>query len=704
MATNSDELQSLSEKNLKKIYYEHFIDELNDEELMYKKTVEDLFYIYKSFGFIYSIIKKANLLLDKESFDMFIKSLVSFIDELLINNPNIFEQEFNNINTININNTTKDITSTSNNTLLNKKRKIEQDGVYNDIYDGVHDSSVNNTDTTLTNGTNHSPNNINMNSKDEEIYILTKCYIIELLNDINIIDEKFSEKNSKDFLFIVKHILKIKKYVETHQIKNRFEKIKKILTFGKTIFRKDEYLDEYENKNNTLTMNNNNEKNSQDVTYNNEKLQAHEFIEKMINKLTQIEPTIISIAHKQNFWYTTLMKKSEYDSLNSVLNLDLEATNETIEELYTEVIQLFSEKMTTNEDLFIMKEKLERLKNNYDAEIQRKIQQEMELSKKLEDKRKAVQFIIDRYNEYTWFDKNSPKKHSFYILGINPTTITEEQIKSFGKRLKHILHPDKEPNKEWKVKAETAFKEASLAILGCQKEFRTKILKNLEMGPEAPYLSLIGIDNISNTSQSNQNQNTQSNQSSSSTINQNNELPKYYPTQAYYPKFELKCVDQKIGTILIDIKCPVQLGVIKKVILYVHRPIYGTEPLNLIPDDSFLSFKHEQNVNIKNLNQPIETRVDFVQPLEIAASTKYYIGIQLIAERGNTMINWNSINITLHKFSNKNIIKKLLSSFINASFINQAKLNAVLSNENKDEMTKYLNECISNAKTWAQTV
>ncbi|EAA19600.1 hypothetical protein, partial [Plasmodium yoelii yoelii] len=89
MATNSEEACALGNEELKKIYYENFIDDLNDEELMYKKTVEDLFYIYKSFGFIYSIIKKANLLLNKESFDMFLKSLVSFIDELFISNPNI---------------------------------------------------------------------------------------------------------------------------------------------------------------------------------------------------------------------------------------------------------------------------------------------------------------------------------------------------------------------------------------------------------------------------------------------------------------------------------------------------------------------------------------------------------------------------------------------------------------------------------------
>ncbi|CRG99386.1 conserved Plasmodium protein, unknown function [Plasmodium relictum] len=643
MVVNED-LSTINETELKKIYYENFIDELNDEELMYKKTVEDLFCIYKSFGFIYSIIKKANLLLSKENFDTFLKSLVSFIDELLLNNPNLFEKDNNlKLNYVN-----------QENDVFSKKRK----GNFEDTYISTN------------------------NDNNSFISIISKNYIEELLKDISNIDENFSETNFDDFLFIVKNILKLKNGIDTEHVKDRFEKIKNILNIGKNIFNKEDFLDETNEKKNKKRM--------------------HDHIDEMWEKLKVIESVTVSLVYKQNFWYKNILNKSEYDSLNSLLNLDIEADNEKVEKVYSDVVLLLSEKMTQDKDLLFAKEKLERLKSSYDAEIQRKLQQEMELSKKLEDKRKAVQFIIDRYNEYTWFDKNSPKKHSFYILGINPRVISEEQLKSFGKRLKHILHPDKEPDKEWKKKAESAFKEASLAILGCQQEFKTKVLKNLEVGPLAPYLSLIGIDiNQNETSDKiNSNQNNQNGTNSSN----NGALPQYYPTQAFYPKFDLKCVDQKIGTILVDIKCPVQLGVIKKVILYVHRPIYGNEPMNLVPDDSFLSYKKEQNVNIKNLNQSIEARVDYVQPLEIASSTKYYIGIQLIAERGNTMINWNSINITLHKLSNKNIIKKLLSSFKNAPFINQSQLNATLASENKEDMTKFLNECIALAKKWAQTV
>lgn len=119
----------------------------------------------------------------------------------------------------------------------------------------------------------------------------------------------------------------------------------------------------------------------------------------------------------------------------------------------------------------------------------------------------------------------------------------------------------------------------------------------------APYLTLIGIE--STTNESNEKDNINKNKSSNLNDNNNNNLNgttglhPYYPTQVYYPKCELKCVDQKIGTVLIDIKCPVQLGVIKKVILYVHRPIYGNEPMNLIPDDTYLSYKKEHNVNVK---------------------------------------------------------------------------------------------------------
>lgn len=689
MPTN-EETNVINETDLKRIYYENFIEELNEEELTYKKTVEDLFHMYKSFGLIYSIMKKGNYLLTKEKCDSFLKSVVSFIDELFLNSPNLFDtatasttttatnatsttnETINSATNINKTNSTFSVTGNEN---VTKKRKID-----------LEDLDLTNKKK-LTEETNKEPNSITN--------ILCKAYIEDLLRDINSIDQNFSENNFvQDFLFILKNILKLKTSIAAEQVKNRFDKIKGILHMGKEIFDSDEFIDE-ENEGN--------------------KKSVREFVDEMCVKLDLIEPAMKAVIYKQNFWSKSILNKSEYDSLNSIFNLDVDAEKETVDKLYQEVLLLLSEKMTQDKDCLFAKEKLERLKNVYDAEIQRKLQQEMELSKKLEDKRKAVQFIIDRYNEYIWFDKNSPKKHSFYILGINPRIITEDQLKSFGKRLKHMLHPDKEPNKEWKEKAESAFKEASLAILGCQQDFKTKVLKHLEPGPLAPYLSLIGLEGhdaaaaagAGGFSQADTNATKGGTGGQDPSVNGTSSsvhLPEYYPTKAYYPKFELKCVDQKVGTILIDIKCPLQLGVIKKVILYVHRPIYGDEPINLIPDDSFLSTKEEQNVNVKNLNQPIEVKVDYVQPLEIATSIKYYIGIQLIAERGNTMINWNSIHITLHKFSNKNIIKKLLSSFKNAPFINQVKLNTVLSNENKDEMAKLLTECIAQAKKWAQTV
>lgn len=670
MAIN-EEANVMNETELKKIYYDHFIEELNEEELTYKKTVEDLFHMYKSFGLIYSIMKKGNYLLSKEKCDSFLKSLVSFIDELFLTSPNLFGSYVENTNaTYSPVPTENEVVGTS-----NKKRKLDMADI----------NISNDNSTNIIEEANLKNNPI--------INILCKAYIEDLLKDINNVDKNFSEHNyAHDFLFILKNILKLKSNIDPEQIKNRSEKIKGILNMGKQIFSSDEYINEENEK---------------------EKKTVLQFIDEMCIKLSAIEPVMKAIIYKQNFWSKNILNKSEYDSLHSIFNLDVDAEKEAVDKVYTEVLLLLSEKMTQDKDFLCAKEKLERLKTTYDAEVQRKLQQEMELSKKLEDKRKAVQFIIDRYNEYTWFDKNSPKKHSFYILGINPRTITEEQLKSFGKKLKHMLHPDKEPNKQWKEKAESAFKEASLAILGCQQEFKTKVLKHLEPGPLAPYLGLIGLQGHdpsaagstegSTTTTNNVGANKDSSNTSGTAAGVTN-LPEYYPTKAYYPKFELKCVDQKVGTILIDIKCPLQLGVIKKVILYVHRPIYGDEPINLIPDDTFLSMKEEQTVHVKNLNQPIEVKVDYVQPLEIASSVKYYIGIQLIAERGNTMINWNSIHITLHKFSNKNIIKKLLSSFKNAPFINQSQLHAVLSTENKDDMAKFLTECIAQAKKWAQTV
>lgn len=685
--TTNEESSSINEAELKRVYYENFIDELNDEELMYKKSVEELFHMYKSFGFIYSLIKKGNLLMSKESCDSFLKSLVSFFDEMILNIPALLEGT--DTTATNLNNTTTPTTTTtttepptftpSEPEPAPKKRKI-------DIGD-IDVTAININE----NGTAESTTNAATN-------MLCKSYIEELLHDINNVDENFTEANCvSDYLFILKNILKLKSTIEVEQVTHRFDKIKSILNIGKTIFSEDEIVEEAVNPNKK-----------------NEKIKKiYEYIDEMCSKLNGIEPIIKAIVHKQNFWSQNIMNKSEYDSMSSILNVDLDASKEEIDRVYEEVLLLLSEKMTQDKDNLCAREKLERMKANYDAEVQRRQQQELELSKKLDDKRKAVQFIIDRYNEYSWFDKSSPKKHSFYILGINPRLITEEELESFGKRLKHMLHPDKEPNKQWKEKAESAFKEASLAIGGCKKEFKSKVLKHLEPGPMAPYLALIGLDSHAGcgptqapAASSNETTNANANTTKESTEPAKvvTKLPDYYPTKAYYPKFELKCVDQKVGTVLIDVKCPLTLGVIKKVILYVHRPIYGDEPNNLIPEDAFLSSKEEQNVNVKKLNQPIELKVDYVQPLEIAASIKYYIGVQLIAERGNTMINWNSINITLHKFSNKNIIRKLLSSFKNAPFINQAKLNIILSSEDKDEMSKFLNECIAQAKKWAQTV
>lgn len=690
--TTNEESNSINEVELKRIYYENFIDELNDEELMYKKSVEELFCLFKSFGYIYSLVRKGNILTSKESYDSFLKSLVSFVDEMILNIPALLESGNSNMSAnVNANTTTATGTTTTPGSTAPpsytpseadpapKKRKLD----------------IGDIDITTINGNGNGSTDASVNSATS---MLCKSYIEELLHDINNVDENFTEANCvTDYLFILKNILKLKNAIVVEQVTHRFDKIKSILNVGKTIFNEDEVVDEVLDKNKK-----------------NEKIKKiYEYIDEMCSKLNGIEPIIKAIVHKQNFWSQNIMNKSEYDSMSSILNVDIDASKEEIDKVYEEVLLLLSDKMTQDKDNHFAREKLERMKANYDAEAQRRQQQELELSKKLDDKRKAVQFIIDRYNEYSWFDKSSPKKHSFYILGINPRLITEEELESFGKRLKHMLHPDKEPNKEWKEKAESAFKEASLAIGGCKKEFKSKVLKHLEPGPMAPYLSLIGLDSHAGygpaptptpTSAPTTNTNANAKNQVNETAKVVTKLPDYYPTKAYYPKFELKCVDQKVGTILIDVKCPLTLGVIKKVILYVHRPIYGDEPNNLIPEDSFLSSREEQNVNVKNLNQPIELKVDYVQPLEIASSIKYYIGVQLIAERGNTMINWNSINITLHKFSNKNIIRKLLSSFKNAPFINQTKLNVVLSSEDKEEMSKFLYECIAQAKKWAQTV
>lgn len=409
MAINNEEVNTMNETELKRIYYENFIEELNDEELMYKKTVEDLFYIYKSFGFIYSIIKKANLLLSKENFDTFLKSLVSFIDELFLYNPSLFNNELN--NGLNVPYVNKD------NILPNKKRKYPEDTGSNDINNMNDMNDINNVNNLNNLNNLNNMNNMNNEKTNEHTSFMnnmSKTYVEELIKDIKNIDDNFSETNCSDFLYIVKNILKMKNTSDIECVKNRFEKIKNVLNIGKSIFDKKDIL----------------------YDMNDHKKKAHEYIDDMYTKLNNIEPIIISIIYKQNFWYNNILNKSEYDSINSILNLNIDVANEKIEEVYTEVLLLLSEEMTQNKDLHFAKEKLERLKTSYDAEIQRKLQQEMELTKKLDDKRKAVQFIIDRYNEYTWFDKNSPKKHSFYILGINPKNITEEQLKSFGKRLK----------------------------------------------------------------------------------------------------------------------------------------------------------------------------------------------------------------------------------------------------------------------------
>lgn len=236
MAINNEEVNTMNETELKRIYYENFIEELNDEELMYKKTVEDLFYIYKSFGFIYSIIKKANLLLSKENFDTFLKSLVSFIDELFLYNPSLFNNELN--NGLNVPYVNKD------NILPNKKRKYPEDTGSNDINNMNDMNDINNVNNLNNLNNLNNMNNMNNEKTNEHTSFMnnmSKTYVEELIKDIKNIDDNFSETNCSDFLYIVKNILKMKNTSDIECVKNRFEKIKNVLNIGKKYIRQKRY-------------------------------------------------------------------------------------------------------------------------------------------------------------------------------------------------------------------------------------------------------------------------------------------------------------------------------------------------------------------------------------------------------------------------------------------------------------------------------
>lgn len=135
------------------------------------------------------------------------KSLVSFIDELFLYNPSLFNNELN--NGLNVPYVNKD------NILPNKKRKYPEDTVSNDINNMNDMNDINNVNNLNNLNNLNNMNNMNNEKTNEHTSFMnnmSKTYVEELIKDIKNIDDNFSETNCSDFLYIVKNILKNEKY------------------------------------------------------------------------------------------------------------------------------------------------------------------------------------------------------------------------------------------------------------------------------------------------------------------------------------------------------------------------------------------------------------------------------------------------------------------------------------------------------------
>ncbi|BAM39510.1 uncharacterized protein TOT_010000965 [Theileria orientalis strain Shintoku] len=365
----------------------------------------------------------------------------------------------------------------------------------------------------------------------------------------------------------------------------------------------------------------------------------------------------------------------------------------------------------------------------YQQELQRRTDESSEFQKKKKFKRDSVQYVLDRLEEQRSNTLPANCKNPFYTVGIAPKLCNQDTIKKCAKKLKTLLHPDTEHDAEWKQKSETAFKEASLALYQCVNLIDTFSATMSRVGPVPPYLSHLGLTVTDDagyvkTNTGNQDQSaTAATASGAATTgasaagapgsagsNASDVLESLY---LFFPDFTIRSEDAKVGALSVELdlsnlaegKVWQGLGRNKHVSLFVHRPLHN-EPLTVhVPPElvsSHLRFP---------LSEPLKNRtpifkVDAVQPIQFGSSWKYYVGVKVCGDRGSTLVSWRPVFIELSsRGRSASHVARLLSTFVNASFVSQPllqeKLKAIKGTGSKAEAERFLVECTKKAQSWA---
>ncbi|EKX74190.1 conserved hypothetical protein [Theileria equi strain WA] len=437
-------------------------------------------------------------------------------------------------------------------------------------------------------------------------------------------------------------------------------------------------------------------------------LSCIEFIAKIADFLQKIQSVIIKhlmnlpeseglvsiVGHIQDdiksnlrdTWGSEKIEEELYDKINSI-NI-----------LIGEDSTLFTTKELIN-DVEFCKGKFSSIIEAYEENLKKEREQSAEFMRKEKVRRDAINYILDRLEEFNSTNTPMYYKHPFYIVGISPKTCTADLLRRSGRKLKTLLHPDTVHDPELKHKAEVAFKEASLALDQCIDSITIGNSSFFRVGPSPPYLSLIGIDDSPSSS---------SYTSSPETMEASVTIP---PTLLIFPEFTLENRNNNLGTVEITISPTClnngsgwqALGKNRFANVYLLRPSHSDKPvaLRISPD---------KVCTIKKVTLPEETRskipnviFDAVQPFIMDSEWKYFIGVQVYSDREASLITWKSIDIKISKGGRSlDQMKKLLRTFENASFINQDLLSGKLKTlRTKSDGEGFIAECIKFAQRWA---
>ncbi|CCF73846.1 hypothetical protein BMR1_02g03470 [Babesia microti strain RI] len=404
-------------------------------------------------------------------------------------------------------------------------------------------------------------------------------------------------------------------------------------------------------------------------------------------------------------WISKILNKSETSGTSLFDNSEIEWQEANNRNCIDVLIKLFDLAASVHNDIQsyeMARDKLKRLEKIENESIEHKRKLESDRIRKLNSKRNAVTFILERRSEYDKLSANSKMKHPFYILGQDVRKSSVSSLKRFSKKLKSLLHPDTETDPQWKEKCENSFKEASLALDLCMELLKNPTkLSHCTNGPI--------IDFFDNDLKADTNAHT-------ANINHVNSYHDLYSnsnpfnvTYMIIPDFTVECIDTKIGTLQITIDMTLISQKIFTGNIYfnvlVHRPVHGDEPITIIPNIDKLSFWKKVDILFTNSNFHTTT-VEAVQPINFGGMKKYFVGVQIGGKMGSSLIKWKSIYVELEKKGrNAKQMEILLNTFVGAPFVSKGHSQMVNSiRDNKDKMERYLNECIEAAQRWANKI